>query len=695
MLLTARPTTMVSYAKPARVLGETALILSEGSALMKACWLGRLRLARLLIEGGTDSNKTTHEGRTALMASCMTTYRDSQTTPKLTMVKFLLRHKADPNMQDKYGKTALMYACIENAGVEVVSVLLEYDADPRTTDKRGSSALVYAINAGDSAILTLLIAACRQKGRDVIIITTKDVGVRTRETKQYLGVPPVLPGSPPFYQCITPSDIEFKTSLKSDDVKQEFKQGEDNIASPFSIAVPNLSARRQSLPAPTMSATTPSDTSLHTPALSTITASDTSVELDCWNRLGSREGSPIGSPRSGSPNTKRTPSPQLGKMPKELTPDQSSLYKRRHDGRGKENNNNNNTVPSLELLQVSQPNSPEEANDEDQTEHLYIEAPPQRRTPILNISCPDKSPSPPRIRKALIRRQSADIIRFRTMLHDIEENSHGLSNSHRLHKRFPLSEGCSPEESQSVTPVATPLLEHKEIKLPAIESSKKPKNAKRKKSLPRMPPPLRKSQTVHNIQLPLGLLKANEEELCTSARSCPDDLDAQSPRSVSAIENGHLPLSAVHNPRSPPSSRKFDDPRKRRMIQRRDSMPQLLNDKLSRQRPGTLPQLKVNPNPPIPNIGSRFDRPPVLKRQTSDVSNMSIAKAAAEGVSSVSATFDRRRMSMQVDDMRKVMDSMKAMALNNNCVAKPQIQNHVVNNNDLTVKKELILTKSL
>ena len=711
MLLTANSPTMVSYAKPARVLGETALILSEGSALVKACWLGRLRLVRLLVEGGTEVNNRTEEGRTALMASCMTTYRDTQTTPKIKMVKYLLEHKADPNIQDKYGKTALMYACIENAEVELVTLLLEYEADPRMTDHTGSSALVYAINTGNSSILTLLIEACKTQGWEVLIVTTKHIGqgLRARETRQHLGVPPVLPGSPPFYQCITPSDIEFKTSLKGADVKKELTQDEENIAAPFQIAVPQL-PKRQSVSAPQI-------------VSSASTPNDTSIELDCWNRVSSRETSPNVSPKQ-SPAHSGGSSPQLGKAPKELTPDQSSLYKRRLNTRDSNSNNGaQEKVPSLglELLHVSAPNSPTE-NDDDQAERLYIEAPPQRTTPILNISAPEanhESTTSPliRSRKPLIRRQSAEIIRFRSMLQNIHENS-GLSSSLPLRvRRLPLSEGCSPEESMAASPVATPLHEETDdvdVKLPPIDGASNQlvsSYPRRNKSLPKKPPPLRKSQTCHVIKCPLDLIGNTDQN--TPAKGCPDDLDAQSPRSDSAIENssGQHRLSlvnGVHSPRGSPSPSNRKDPRKRRMLQRRGSMPHLLNDKLSRKRPGTLPPLKVNPHPPIPSIGSRFDSPPVLRRQTSDVSNVTVAKAAAVqplNAAEASTDFDRRRMSMQVEDMQKVMDSMKDVVLkdsvknitsntDNDYMDKAPIQNNVLNNN-LNVKKNLNMTKSL
>uniref|UniRef100_A0A8B9T887 Ankyrin repeat domain-containing protein 34C n=1 Tax=Anas platyrhynchos TaxID=8839 RepID=A0A8B9T887_ANAPL len=142
-----------------------------GNSLLKAVWLGRLRLTRLLLEGGAYINESNEKGETALMVACITKHVDQQSISKAKMVKYLLDNRADPNIQDKSGKTALMHACIRGAGGEVVSLLLENGADPSLEDHSGASALVHAINADDKAVLQHLLNACRAKGKEVIIIT--------------------------------------------------------------------------------------------------------------------------------------------------------------------------------------------------------------------------------------------------------------------------------------------------------------------------------------------------------------------------------------------------------------------------------------------------------------------------------------------------------------------------------------------
>lgn len=186
---------------------------TDGNSLLKAVWLRRLRLTRLLLEGGAYINESNERGETPLMVTCMSTHSDQQSVSKSKIVKYLLDNQADPNIQDKAGKTALMHACIHKAGHEVVGHLLSNGADPSLEDRSGASALVYAINADDKETLKLLLDACKAKGKEVIIITTDKSPSGTKTTKQYLNVPP-SPGldgrSSP--TCTSPSDIDVSAS---------------------------------------------------------------------------------------------------------------------------------------------------------------------------------------------------------------------------------------------------------------------------------------------------------------------------------------------------------------------------------------------------------------------------------------------------------------------------------------------------
>ncbi|NWY98348.1 AN34C protein, partial [Loxia curvirostra] len=184
-----------------------------GNSLLKAVWLGRLRLTRLLLEGGAYINESNDKGETALMVACITTHVDQQSIHKAKMVKYLLDNRADPNIQDKSGKTALMHACIRGAGGDVVSLLLDSGADPSLEDHSGASALVHAINAEDKAVLQHLLNACRAKGKEVIIITMDTSASGTKTAKQYLNVAPALEfkEKAPLEESTAPSSAHLKT----------------------------------------------------------------------------------------------------------------------------------------------------------------------------------------------------------------------------------------------------------------------------------------------------------------------------------------------------------------------------------------------------------------------------------------------------------------------------------------------------
>uniref|UniRef100_A0A4W5JWG4 Ankyrin repeat domain 34Bb n=1 Tax=Hucho hucho TaxID=62062 RepID=A0A4W5JWG4_9TELE len=193
-------------------------VRTDGNSLLKAVFLSRLRLTRLLLEGGAYINESNERGETPLMVACRTRHTDAQSMPKHKMVRYLLESGADPNIQDKAGKTALMHACLEQAGADVLSLLLGSGADPSLNDHSGSSALVYAVNAGDEEALRVLLDACKAKGKEVIIITTDKLLSGRQMTKQYLNVPPppdleerlhCTPGSDTC--CMSPSDIQLRT----------------------------------------------------------------------------------------------------------------------------------------------------------------------------------------------------------------------------------------------------------------------------------------------------------------------------------------------------------------------------------------------------------------------------------------------------------------------------------------------------
>ncbi|CAK6956027.1 ankyrin repeat domain-containing protein 34B-like [Scomber scombrus] len=167
--------------------------MDSGNPLLKAVFLRRLRLTRLLLEGGAYINESDGQGQTPLMVACRTQHTDAQSASRVKLVQFLLEKGADPNIQDKEGCSALMHACQEQAGTELVSLLLANGADISLEDQSGTSALVYAVMAGDWKVLKLLLDTCKAKGKEVIIITTDKFPCGKLQAKQYLNIPPLGP----------------------------------------------------------------------------------------------------------------------------------------------------------------------------------------------------------------------------------------------------------------------------------------------------------------------------------------------------------------------------------------------------------------------------------------------------------------------------------------------------------------------
>ncbi|CAB1416260.1 unnamed protein product [Pleuronectes platessa] len=201
-------------------MGDGGPLQTEGNALLKAVFQGKLRLTRLLLEGGAYINEGNERGETPIAAACLGSYEDPQTRQR--MLRYLLEKGADPNIPDKSGRTALMHACAEQAGKEVVTLLLENGADPSLKDYSGSSALVHAINTGDHDTLQVLLDACKAKGKEVIIITTDTSPSGTKKIKQYLNSPP----SPAIVDklspaCMSPSEVEITTSSSGGDKSDE------------------------------------------------------------------------------------------------------------------------------------------------------------------------------------------------------------------------------------------------------------------------------------------------------------------------------------------------------------------------------------------------------------------------------------------------------------------------------------------
>ena len=69
-------------------MGDTPTeVRTDGNSLLKAVYLSRLRLTRLLLEGGAYINESNERGETPLMVACRTHHSDAQSVPKPKIVK--------------------------------------------------------------------------------------------------------------------------------------------------------------------------------------------------------------------------------------------------------------------------------------------------------------------------------------------------------------------------------------------------------------------------------------------------------------------------------------------------------------------------------------------------------------------------------------------------------------------------------
>ncbi|XP_057689346.1 ankyrin repeat domain-containing protein 34A-like [Corythoichthys intestinalis] len=239
----------------------------EGNALLKAVFQGKLRLSRLLLEGGAYINEGDQLGRTPLAAACLADYEDPGT--RVRMLRYLLERGADANIPDKGGRTALMHACARRAGEEAVAVLLAGGADPSLKDHSGRSALTRALDGGQRDTLRVLLEACRAKGKEVIIITSDTSPSGTKKTRQYLNSPPSPGGADAEPRaCMSPSDVEIATSSPSGEGVFSFSapprsdarpQGERRAAAPPRKLLKRLNSEPWGLAAPSACGALPTE----------------------------------------------------------------------------------------------------------------------------------------------------------------------------------------------------------------------------------------------------------------------------------------------------------------------------------------------------------------------------------------------------------------------------------------------------
>ena len=137
-------------------------------ALVNAVTTSKLRLVRLLIEGGVHVDVRDDHGQTPLLITCSllnnTQHCRGETREKVA--KYLISAGADVNAYDVTGRTPLIYAVITRASV--LSDLMAAGADPWWEDGSRKCAFDYAIHRKDIAQVQIIVDGCkRRKMREI------------------------------------------------------------------------------------------------------------------------------------------------------------------------------------------------------------------------------------------------------------------------------------------------------------------------------------------------------------------------------------------------------------------------------------------------------------------------------------------------------------------------------------------------
>ncbi|CAC5378407.1 unnamed protein product [Mytilus coruscus] len=115
--------------------------LTTNDALHSAVAEKKLKLLKILLEGGSEVNRRAYDGKTALMIICCNFGVDHNEEYIIGVIQLLLKHKADPNVQDRKGRTAIMYAVRNLKPKTAVNLLLKHGADPLICDNFGKNAI--------------------------------------------------------------------------------------------------------------------------------------------------------------------------------------------------------------------------------------------------------------------------------------------------------------------------------------------------------------------------------------------------------------------------------------------------------------------------------------------------------------------------------------------------------------------------
>ena len=134
---------------------STAEQLQEAAEeFLKACMMGNLQIARLLMERVADKNVRDTRGYTALMLAATNDHEE--------IAQLLVEAGADKDSEDNiFDNTALMLAAM-NGHEEIAQLLVQVGADKDMRNDSGNTALMLAAEHGHEEIAQLLLEAGAQ-----------------------------------------------------------------------------------------------------------------------------------------------------------------------------------------------------------------------------------------------------------------------------------------------------------------------------------------------------------------------------------------------------------------------------------------------------------------------------------------------------------------------------------------------------